>query len=103
LKLSKTGLSQGKDFFENNSIKDCLKIVNCYDIPPFRQTFEFYIVIAAGTWNRRNKSKNNGSMSFSSYVTFGRWNVVFAFDIIFRQTLKIIHLETLFLQQISSA
>ena len=32
----------------------------------------------AGTWNRRNNSKNNGSMSFSSFVAFGRWNVVFA-------------------------
>jgi len=42
----------------------------------------------AGTWNRRNNSKNNGSMSFSSYGAFGRWNVVFASEIIFRQTLK---------------
>jgi len=32
---------------------------------------------SAGTWNRRNNCKNNGSMSFSSFVAFGRWNVVF--------------------------
>jgi hypothetical protein len=51
---------------------------HCYDIPPFRQTFEFMIGINAGTWNRRNKRKNNGSMSFRSCVVSGRWNVVFA-------------------------
>ena len=69
--------SRGYDS-EVDVFKDCLKIVNCYDIPPFRQTFEFYIVIAAGTWNRRNNSKNNSlsdhwrsSMSFSSFVAFG--------------------------------
>jgi len=28
-------------------------------------------------------------MSFSAYVAFGRWNVVFASNIIFRQTRKI--------------
>jgi len=40
--------------------------------------FDFMTGINAGTWNRRNKSKNNGSMSFHSFVVSGRWNVVFA-------------------------
>jgi len=40
--------------------------------------FEILQCYLAGTWNRRNNSKNNGSMSFSSFVAFGRWNVVFA-------------------------
>ncbi|HBG71601.1 MAG TPA: hypothetical protein DDX57_12535 [Bacteroidales bacterium] len=60
----------------------------CYDIPPFRPhlTIEEFGTLRgfskqAGTWNRRNNSKNNGSMSFSSFVAFGRWNVVFALPI----------------------
>jgi hypothetical protein len=57
----------------------------CYDIPPCRpkSTLEEFRTLRgfykqAGTWNRRNNSKNNGSMSFRSFVAFGRWNVVFA-------------------------
>jgi len=41
----------------------CLKITGCYDIPSFRQTSESKIDNDAGTWNRRNNSKNNGSIS----------------------------------------
>ncbi len=56
---------------------------DCYDIPPFRQTSGFKIGLNAGTWNRRNNSKNNGSMSFSAFVAFGRWNVVFTLNLDF--------------------
>jgi len=63
----------------------CLKIAGCYDIPPFRQTFEIFTDFTVGTWNRRNNSKNNGSMSSSSCVASRRWNVVFVAEDFLRQ------------------
>jgi len=50
----------------------------CYDIPPFRHRYEVAICFDAGTWNRRNNSRNNGSTSSRSDVAIGRWNDVSA-------------------------
>jgi len=55
-------------------LRDGLKTAYCYDIPPFRpqltleelRTLRGFSKQQAGTWNRRNNGKNNGSMSLRS-------------------------------------
>jgi len=42
--------------------------------------FEFDKDIPVGIWNRRKNFKNNDSISFRSFVAFGRWNIVFEED-----------------------
>jgi hypothetical protein len=54
-------------------------------VPAGVSSFNFF---GTGTWNRRSNRKNNGSMSFSSFVACGRWNVVFAQDFFMRQPLS---------------
>jgi len=61
-------MHKNNQFRRRAAIRGCLKTADCYDIPPFRQAFELFTEITAGTWNRRNNCKNNGSMSFCSFV-----------------------------------